>query len=276
MARCEHEVELIQLPIDSATSDLAAESVDAEDPLLILFSSGTSGEPKGIVHSHCSFPIKAAQDMAFQMDVHAGERISWITDLGWMMGPWLIYGALILGATVVVREGACDWPDAGALWRFTARHNLDVLGLSPSLVRRLAECGRPQTDGCDLSRLRFFASSGEPWDPASWDWLFRQVRREPVPIINYSGGTEISGGILSNHPLAPMKPCGFAAACPGIAADIVDETGAAVTTGAGELAIRQPWIGQARGFWNAPDRYIETLLVSRAGPLGAWRLGDAR
>lgn len=251
---------VIALPLKQDGQRVDPESVDPEHPLMILFSSGTTGEPKGIVHSHCSFPIKAAQDMALQMDVHAGDRISWITDLGWMMGPWLIYGGLILGATVVLREGAVDWPSPEALWQFTGRNHLDVLGVSPSLVRRLAEFGKPEAR--DLSSLRYFASSGEPWDPASWEWLHTQVRDEPVPIINYSGGTEISGGILANHPLAPMKPCGFAAACPGMAADIAE---------GGELVIRAPWIGQARGFWNAPDRYLETYW-SRIP--GVWVHGD--
>jgi acetyl-CoA synthetase len=249
----------------------AHEQTSAEDPLMIVFSSGTSGEPKGIVHSHCSFPVKAAQDMAFNMDIHAGDRISWITDLGWMMGPWLIFGALILGATVVLYDGACDWPDSEALWQFTARHRLDVLGLSPSLVRKLAAYQPPKAASHDLSCLRFFASSGEPWDPSSWWWLFNKVRSEPVPIINYSGGTEISGGILSNHPLAEIAPCGFAAPCPGIAADVVNEFGTSLDSGVGELAIRRPWIGQARGFWRDPARYVETYWARIPG---VWLHGD--
>lgn len=253
------------------TGEGAYERTSADDPLLIIFSSGTTGEPKGIVHSHLSFPVKAAQDMALQMDVHSHDRISWLTDLGWMMGPWLIYGALILGATVVLYDGACDWPDAGRIWQFAAAHRLDVLGVSPSLVRRLCDCGAPRTQGLDLSQLRFFASSGEPWDPASWWWLFKEVRETPVPIINYSGGTEIAGGILSNHPLAPMKPCGMAAPCPGIAADIVDENGNSIESGVGELAIRRPWIGQARGFWNDDARYLESYW-SRVP--GLWMHGD--
>src|SRR5690348_6151472 len=131
--------------------------------------------------------------MALQMDVHAGDRISWLTDLGWMMGPWLIYGSLILGATVVLYDGACDWPAADRTWKFTAAHRLDVLGVSPSLIRRLCDYGAPQAANLDLSPLRFFASSGEPWDPAAWWWLFKEVRETPVTIINYSGGTEIAG-----------------------------------------------------------------------------------
>ncbi len=280
--RCPTVEHLIVHGVEGATDDVAwgrlltrgaaeCEITNAEDPLIIIFSSGTTGEPKGIVHSHCSFPVKSAQDMAFHMDVHAGDRVSWISDLGWMMGPWLIYGGLILGATVVLYDGSCDYPEPDRLWRFTAQQRLTMLGVSPSLIRKLAAFGSPQTAGLDLSALRFFASSGEPWDPASWWWLFQSVRKGPGPIINYSGGTEISGGILSNHPLAPMKPRGFAGPCPGVAADVVDDNGSSLPGGVGELAIRAPWIGQARGFWDDPDRYLNSYW-SRVP--GLWIHGD--
>ncbi|MGI8958721.1 MAG: AMP-binding protein [Bryobacteraceae bacterium] len=247
------------------------ERTAAEDPLIIIFSSGTTGEPKGIVHTHCGFPVKAAQDIAFHMDIGAGDRISWITDLGWMMGPWLIYGTLILGGTIVLYDGAADRPAPDRLWSFSARHRLNVLGISPSLIRKLAEYGDPQISDHDLSALRAFGSTGEPWDPASWWWLFKKAGRNRIPIMNYSGGTEISGGILSNHPLAPIKPCGFAAPCLGIAADVVDDAGNSVQNGVGELAIRCPWIGQARGFWNDADRYLKAYWERVPG---LWIHGD--
>ncbi|MGI9069900.1 MAG: AMP-binding protein [Bryobacteraceae bacterium] len=247
------------------------ERTAAENPLIIIFSSGTTGEPKGIVHTHCSFAVKAAQDIAFHMDIGAGDRISWITDLGWMMGPWLIYGTLILGGTIVLYEGAADFPSPDRLWSFSARQRVNVLGVSPSLIRKLAEYGDPQINDHDLSELRAFASTGEPWDPASWWWLFEKAGRNCIPIINYSGGTEISGGVLSNHLLAPIKPCGFAAPCLGIDADVVDDSGNSVKNGVGELAIRCPWIGQARGFWNDTDRYVKTYWERVPG---VWIHGD--
>jgi acetyl-CoA synthetase len=148
---------------------------------------------------------------------------------------------------------------------------VNVLGVSPSLIRKLAEHGQPHTAEQDLSALRFFASSGEPWDPASWWWLFAQAGQSRIPIINYSGGTEISGGILSNHPLASIKPCGFAAACLGIAADVVGESGNSIEAGVGELAIRCAWIGQARGFWNDPEKYLKTYWERVPG---LWIHGD--
>lgn len=231
----------------------------ANDPLIILYTSGTTGKPKGIAHVHCGFPLKAAQDMAFGTDVGKGTRISWVTDLGWMMGPWLIYGALINGATMVLYDGSPDYPQSDRMWEFTAKHKVEILGISPTLVRGLATKGDDLPKKHDLSSLRAFASTGEPWNPEPWRWLFEVVGDSKLPIINYSGGTEISGGILMNNPLVPIKPCGFSAPCLGIDADILDENGDSVENGkVGELAIKKTWIGMAQGFWNEPERYLET------------------
>ncbi len=254
------------------------EPTNAEDPLIILYTSGTTGKPKGIAHTHCSFPIKAAQDMAFGTDVGRGTRISWITDIGWMMGPWLIYGALINGATICIYDGAPDYPAPDRMWEFSAKHKVEILGISPTLVRALATHGDDLPKKHDLSSLRAFASTGEPWNPAPWWWLFEKVGASKLPIINYSGGTEIAGGILMNNPLVPIKPCGFSAPCPGIDADILDETGKPVGANqVGELAIKKPWIGMARGFWQERERYLETYW-SRFENIwvhGDWAMRDA-
>ncbi len=278
------------------------EPTSAEDPLIILYTSGTTGKPKGIAHTHASFPIKAAQDMAFGTDVGRGTRISWYTDIGWMMGPWLIYGALINGATICIYDGAPDYPTPDRMWKFCAKHKVEVLGISPTLVRSLAAAEERNADALvrnegrfglnaasntiqagisttvspeepaiadggvrvphqrhDLSSLRLFASTGEPWNPAPWWWLFEKVGKSKLPIINYSGGTEISGGILMGNPLLPIKPCSFPAPCPGMDVDILDEEGNSVAPGkVGELVIRQPWIGMARGFWQEKERYLDT------------------
>ncbi|MGI8789110.1 MAG: AMP-binding protein, partial [Pyrinomonadaceae bacterium] len=254
------------------------EPTAAEDPLIILYTSGTTGEPKGIAHTHCSFPIKAAQDIAFGTDVGRGTRICWITDIGWMMGPWLIYGALIRGATICLYDGAPDYPKADRLWEFSEKHKIEILGISPTLVRALATHGDELPKKHDLSHLRAFASTGEPWNPAPWWWLFEKVGDSKLPIINYSGGTEISGGILMGNPLLAQKPCSFPAACPGIDADIFDEKGESVGANeVGELVIKKPWIGMARGFWNEPERYLQTYWnrFENIWVHGDWAMRDA-
>lgn len=233
------------------------EVTEAEDVLMLIYTSGTTGKPKGAVHTHCGFPVKAAQDMAFGMDTHAGDVFYWMTDMGWMMGPWLVFGALLLGGTVFLYDGAPDFPAPNRLWQLVERHKINQLGVSPTLIRALIPHGELFAQH-DLSSLKCFASSGEPWNPAPWMWLFERVGQSRIPIINYSGGTEISGGILSGNPLLPLKPCAFSAPCPGMAADVFDENGQPLRNAVGELVIKTPWIGMTRGFWQDKQRYLDT------------------
>lgn len=251
--------------IDPQPDEATTEVTEAEDLLMLIYTSGTTGKPKGAVHTHCGFPIKAAQDMAFGTDVHSfdfaqdkSDTMYWMTDMGWMMGPWLVFGTLLLGATMLLYDGAPDFPTPARLWQLSERHKVTHLGVSPTLIRALIPHGEAHFEACDLSALRFFASTGEPWNPEPWKWLFERVGRSQRPIINYSGGTEISGGIVMGNPLLPLKPCAFSAPCPGMAAEVVDENGQPLRNAVGELVLKAPWIGMTRGFWGDKQRYLDT------------------
>ncbi|MBA4494911.1 AMP-binding protein [Paenactinomyces guangxiensis] len=231
---------------------------DASDPFMIIYTSGTTGKPKGTVHVHSGFPVKAAFDAAFGFDVGPGDILFWVTDMGWMMGPWMVFGALMVGSTMLVYEGTPDHPAPDRLWQLVAKHGVTHLGISPTLVRALMKHGETWVSRHDISSLRVFGSTGEPWNPDPWYWLFEKVGHSQVPIFNYSGGTEISGGILGNNLLKPLAPCGFTGPLPGMDADVFDENGQPVRGRVGELVLRQPWVGMASGFWQDDKRYEAT------------------
>ncbi|MCS3822204.1 AMP-binding protein [Salinibacter ruber] len=227
----------------------------ADDPVMVIYTSGTTGPPKGTVHTHCGFPIKGAQDMYHPMDLKPEETMYWMSDMGWMMGPWLVFGTLTVGATMVLYDGAPDHPDAGRLWRLVDDHEVTHLGVSPTLIRALKTHGDAPVRASDRSSLRAIGSTGSPWDPESWSWCFETVLDGEKPILNYSGGTEIAGGILCGNFLEPLKPAAFSGPVPGMDADVVDEDGTPVREEVGELVLRAPWIGMTRGFWGDDDRY---------------------
>jgi acetyl-CoA synthetase len=234
------------------------EIMGAEEPFMILYTSGTTGRPKGTVHVHSGFPIKAAQDLAFHFDLQPEDTLFWLTDMGWMMGPWEIMGALTLGATCLLFEGVPDWPRPDRLWELVERHRVTVLGLAPTAIRALMRHGEAPVRGHDLSSLRVLGSTGEPWTPEAYRWYFELVGQRRCPIINYSGGTEISGGIVGGTVLHPCKPCAFTGPCLGIAAEIFDQDGRPVRGQVGELVVTKPWPGMTQGFWRDPQRYLDT------------------
>jgi acetyl-CoA synthetase len=236
------------------------ETVDtgADDPFMIIYTSGTTGRPKGTVHVHGGFPVKATQDMAHCFDVGSDDRVLWFTDIGWMMGPWAICGALSIGAVLVLYEGVPDHPGPDRLWSVVERHQVSVLGVAPTVIRALMRHGDAPVSAHDLSSLRVLGASGEPWNTEPWLWFLRTVGGGRCPIINYSGGTEVSGGILGGNMLTPLKPCAFAGPVPGMDADVSDENGRSVRGQVGELVVRSPWPGMTRGFWKDPQRYLDT------------------
>src|SRR5687768_1022639 len=232
--------------------------VEADRPCLIIYTSGTTGRPKGAVLTQGGFLIKCAHDFAYLMDVGESDRLFWLTDLGWLMGPMLITGALAQGATAVMFEGVQDFPKPDRLWSIVERHKITVMGMSPTAVRALMPHGPEHVHAHDLSSLRILGSTGEPWNPEPYRWLFENAGKARLPITNYTGGTEISGGILGCFPVAPIKPCSFTGPIPGMAAEVFDEEGRPVRGAVGELVVTKPWPGMTAGFWRDPERYEDT------------------
>ena len=209
--------------------------------------------------------------MAHCMDFGSADRMFWVTDIGWMMGPWEIMSCLTLGGSLVTYEGSPDFPGPDRVWDLVERHRVTHLGISPTLVRALMRHGEEPVRRHDLTSLRMIGSTGEPWNPDPWKWCFSNVGGGRIPLLNYSGGTEISGGILGGNFHTDCKPCAFSGPVPGMAVDVVDADGNPVRGEVGELVIRQPWPGMTRGFWNDPDRYISTYWSRWPG---TWYHGD--
>jgi acetyl-CoA synthetase len=248
-----------------------ARAMASDAVAMLIYTSGTTGNPKGAVHTHLGFPIKAAHDLKYNFDLGAAERLFWYTDIGWMMGPWEIFGALINRATMIFFDGVPDYPNRQRLWQIVSRAKVTHLGISPTLIRSLMHADEKPARLFDLSHLRLVGSTGSPWDPESWRWLFTEVLEKKKAIINYSGGTEISGGILCGNLLTAMKPGSFSGPMPGMDIAIVDEKGQAISNAVGELVIKQPWIGMTQSFWQDDERYLDSYW--RTFP-GLWRHGD--
>jgi acetyl-CoA synthetase len=261
----------------SADQNRPPEPMDSMDPFMLIYTSGTTGKPKATVHYHAGFPLKGAQDMAHLFDVRAGEVMFWFTDMGWMMGPWLILGALTLGATAFMYEGAPDYPHPDRIWSMVERHSVTHLGISPTLIRSLIPSGTEPVGRHDLSSLRILGSTGEVWNPEAYMWLFNEVGQGRLPIINYSGGTEVAGGLLGCTTFRPIKPCGFNTAVPGIKTVVVDESGQPVLDAVGELAALNAWPGMTNGFWRDPQRYLGTYWnrFDNVWVHGDWAMRDS-
>lgn len=247
--------------------DPVVEPTSASDVLLLAYTSGTTGKPKGAVHTHAGFVLKTAAELAYGFEVAPGRTLSWITDMGWIMGPLSIFGTHANGGTLFLYEGV---PDATRLWDLVERHGITTLGVSPTLTRTL-RAASTALPGHDLSTLRVIGSTGEPWDPESYEWLARDVLRERVPIINFSGGTEVGGSFLCPYPVETIRSCSLGGPALGMDVDVVDDHGTSVRGRIGELVCRQPWPSMTHGVWQDPDRYHEAYWSTFPG---LWRHGD--
>lgn len=257
--------------LTSEQAELVTEIVPSMHPLLLGYTSGTTGRPKGAVHTHAGFLVKTASEVAYSFDMDRDGVFCWITDMGWIMGPLSIIGTHANGAALVLYEGSPDVPDNYRLWDLVARHSISMLGVSPTLIRTLKGSDLDQIHTRDLSSVHVLGSTGEPWDPDSYDWLGRDVFGGRVPIINFSGGTEVGGSFLAPYPVEPIRSCSLGGPSLGMDVDVVDNDGRSVRGQVGELVCRQPWPSMTRSVWKDDQRYLDAYWSRFPG---MWTHGD--
>lgn len=259
------------LELGEATSGKAPfepKLVECESPFLLGYTSGTTAKPKGALLSHGGAGLKIASEGAFNFDMRPGDRHLWVTDIGWIMGTWSILAALCNGAAVVLMEGLPVEP-SDRLGKACDEHEITHLGVSPTLARGLMD--KPD-EIPPLPRLRAIGSTGEPLDEKAWNWLFHNVGRGRIPILNISGGTEVGAALLGPTPITPMKACTVGMPALGLDIQVIDETGSALGPGeVGELICRNAWPGMTRGLWRDPDRYIDAYWSQHPQ---VWTHGD--
>ncbi len=239
--------------------DYETKSLSSDQPSMLLYSSGTTGEPKGIVHTHAGGLVQPAKELYFSFDHKPEDRFFWVSDIGWMMGPWTLIGNHVFGGTMFMYEGAPDHPQPDRFWQMIDRHGLTVFGISPTAIRALQKRGDEWLEGYDLSTLRLLGSTGEPWDPESWHWFYENVGNGETPIMNISGGTEVFGCFLQPLPTHSLKPCTLGGPALGMDIDIVDAQGTSIADDhdRGYLVANSSAPSMTNSLWSGDERYLE-------------------
>ncbi|MCA8915784.1 MAG: AMP-binding protein [Planctomycetes bacterium] len=240
-------------------------------PALMLYTSGTTGKPKGTVHTHAGCMAQMGKELEYNFDVKDGDRFWWFSDIGWMMGPWEIIGCFMHGVTLVIFEGAPNYPEPDRLWKSIERHKATHLGISPTAIRMLMRAGDQWVDKYEMSSLRVLGSTGEPWDPESYMWFHEKVGKSRLPIINISGGTDIVGCFLAPLPIMPLKACTLQSPGLGMAIDVFNEDGVSVVDEVGYLVCKKPAPSMTRGLWKNEAKYLETYWSKFPN---TWNHGD--
>jgi acetyl-CoA synthetase len=244
--------------IQGQSDECETEKLDSEAYSFIIYTSGTTGKPKGSVHTHAGCLAQMCKEIAYYFDLKDDDLFFWLTDIGWMMGPWMIVGVMNFGGSIFMFEGAPNYPEPDRLWDMIARHKITTFGISPTAIRMLMRFGDEWVEKHDLSSLRILGSTGEPWDPESWTWFFEKIGKKRLPIINISGGTEIVGCFLSPLPINELKPCTLRGPGLGMGTDVFDDDGKPVRERMGHLVAKNPAPSMTKGFWKDPERYVRT------------------
>ncbi|WP_418319904.1 AMP-binding protein [Piscinibacter sakaiensis] len=255
-------------PTELPTAEMAA-----DDPAVLLYTSGTTGKPKGCVWTHVSFlGSMVTRDMHICADFKASDRFFFMSDMGWMVGAMCACIPSYFGGSLLVAEGTPDFPDTGRFWRLLQDHKVTYLGVAPTLIRGLMRYGDDEVRSFDLSALRITVSGGEAWTEAPWRWFFEHVCKKKLPFLNIVGGTEVGGCNFTGTVHHPLRPGSFGMGGLGVGADIVDDHGQPVAAGqVGELVLRNPNIGFTKSLWRDDERYLDSYW--RTLP-GIWVHGD--
>ncbi|MGQ0646896.1 MAG: acetate--CoA ligase [Gemmatimonadaceae bacterium] len=259
-----------------ASPECPPEPMDAEDVLFILYTSGTTGKPKGIVHSTGGYLTGVTATTRDVFDLKE-EDVFWCTaDIGWVTGhSYVVYGPLANGATCLMYEGAPDWPEKDRFWEICARHGVTVLYTAPTAIRAFMKWGPEHPARHDLSRLRLLGSVGEPINPEAWMWYHRHIGGERCPIVDTWWQTETGAIVISPLPgLTPTKPGSATKALPGFTAELLDGNANVIPVGGGLLALTTPWPSMLRTIWGDDQRYVDTYFTKWPGRPDLYFPGD--